>query len=302
MCRLPEYEDLTFGVISMVGTDQAVVIDTILRKRLTVSEYKKRRILCGNASQFQGDERDIILLSIVDSPAEKPLNLRQRDEAKKVFNVAASRACDQMWVVHCLRPEKDLKPGDLRYRLIKHAQDPNGLRKKTIKKEEVFKSDLQKSIFKELKSRGYRVLLNFEVGLRAIDIVAEGEDRQRLAIQCDGDCIKTHEELLFEMEYYKTLRRIDWDIFHIRSSEYYTDPEETFDRLVHHLTDVGITPARAEPSEPKTVSQDLYEMVTKKARNIRIRWNEPISPPMSPSIEDPKTEENTESGQAGIDS
>ncbi len=57
------------GVISMVGTDQAVVIDTILRKRLTVSEYKKRRILCGNASQFQGDERDIILLSMVDSPA-----------------------------------------------------------------------------------------------------------------------------------------------------------------------------------------------------------------------------------------
>jgi superfamily I DNA and/or RNA helicase len=196
MCRLPEYEDLTIGVISMVGTDQAVVIDNILRRRLTVSEYKKRRVLCGNASQFQGDERDVIFLSMVDSPAGRPLHLRQRDEAKKVFNVASSRACNQLWVVHSLKPDRDLKIGDLRYRLLKHAQDPTGLRKKTIVKEEVFKSDLQQSVYKELQSLKYRLLLNFEVGLRTIDIVAQGEERQRLAIQCDGECIKTEEDLL----------------------------------------------------------------------------------------------------------
>ena len=172
MCRMHEYEDRTFGVISMVGTEQAAVIDRILRKRLTVSEYKKRRILCGNASQFQGDERDVILLSLVDAPAGRPLPMRQRDEAKKVFNVAASRACDQLWVVHSLKPDWDLKPGDLRYRLIKHAQDPTGLRKKAITKEEEFKSDLQKSVFTELQSRKFQVSLNFEVGLHAIDIVA----------------------------------------------------------------------------------------------------------------------------------
>jgi superfamily I DNA/RNA helicase len=278
MCRIPEYEDLTMGVISMVGTDQAVVIDTILRKRLTVSEYKKRRILCGNASQFQGDERDVILLSMVNSPAGGPLHLRQRDEAKKVFNVASSRACNQMWVVHSLEPDRDLKPGDLRYKLIKHAQDPIGLRKKTIKKEEVFKSDLQRSVFKKLQSQKYQVLLNFELGLRSIDIVAQGEERQRLAIQCDGECVKTEEDLIFEMEYYMTLRRLNWDIFHIRSTEYYTDPEKTFKRLLRRLKKAGITPTRQEPSEPKTAAPDLRELVTKKANNIRIRWNEPIKP------------------------
>ncbi|MCZ6769380.1 MAG: AAA domain-containing protein [Acidobacteria bacterium] len=278
MCRMHEYEDLSFGVISMVGTDQAVVIDRILRKRLTVSEYKKRRILCGNASQFQGDERDVILLSMVDAPAGRPLPLRQRDEAKKVFNVAASRACDQLWVVHSLRPDRDLKPGDLRYRLIKHAQDPTGLRKKPITKEEVFKSDLQKSIFTELQSRKFQVLLNFEVGMHAIDIVAQSEDRQRLAILCDGDCLKTQEELCFEMDYFMTLRRLDWDIFHLRSSEYYTDPDQTLKRLLSRLDQAGITPRQTEPSEPKEVSPDLYELVKKKANNIRIRWSEPMEP------------------------
>jgi hypothetical protein len=278
MCRMPEYEDQTFGVISMVGTDQAVVIDTILRKRLTVSEYKKRRILCGNASQFQGDERDVILLSMVDSPAGKPLHLRQRDEAKKVFNVASSRARNQLWVVHSLKPDRDLKPGDLRYKLIKHAQDPTGLRKKTAIKEEVYKSDLQRAIYKELQSQGYQALLNFELGTRTIDIVVQGEDRQRLAIQCDGGCIKTEEDLSLEMDYYTTLRRLNWDILHIRATEYYTDPDKTLKRLSRRLNRAGITPKKSESVEKKSSSPDLYELVTKKAYNIRIRWNEPASP------------------------
>jgi hypothetical protein len=275
---MPAYEDLTIGVISMVGTDQAVVIDTILRRRLTVSEYKKRRILCGNASQFQGDERDVILLSMVDSPAEKPLHLRQRDEAKKVFNVASSRACNQMWVVHSLDADRDLKPGDLRYKLIKHAQAPIGLRKKTITKEDVFKSDLQRAVFKELQSQKYQVLLNFELGLGTIDIVAQGEERRRLAIQCDGDATKTKEDLIFEMEYYMTLRRLKWDIIHIRSTAYYMDSEKAFKRLLRRLKKAGIVPSREEPTEPKAVSPTLYEMVTKKATNIRKRWNEPTRP------------------------
>ena len=229
---------------------------------------------------FRGDERDVILLSMVDSPSDRPLALRQRDEAKKVFNVASSRACDQLWVVHSLKPDQDLKPGDLRYRLIKHAQDPSGLRKKTIAKEEVFKSDLQKTIFTELKNQGYRVSLNFEVGTQAIDVVAHGEGNERLAIQCDGDCIKTNEELVAEMEYYMTLRRLDWDIFHLRSSEHYTDPEKTLKRLLDRLNQADITPMQTQPSETKDTGPDLYEMVTKKANNIRIRWSEPLKPPV----------------------
>jgi len=259
MCRMPEYEDLTIGVISMVGTDQAVVIDSILRRRLTVSEYKKRRILCGNASQFQGDERDVIFLSMVDSPTGKLLHLRQRDEAKKVFNVASSRACNQLWVVHSIMPDSDLKPGDLRYKLIKHTQDPGGLRKKTIVKEEVFKSDLQRSVFRDLQKQKYHVLLNYELGLGSIDIVAQGEDRQRLAIQCDGECIKPQEDLVFEMEYYMTLRRLNWDICHIRATEYYTDPAKAMKGLLNRLKNAGIGPQSGKASGAEAVPPDLYE-------------------------------------------
>ncbi|MEE8137424.1 MAG: AAA domain-containing protein, partial [Thermoanaerobaculia bacterium] len=200
ICRLPEYEDCTIGVISMVGTEQALYIDSILRRRLTVSEYQKRRLLCGNASQFQGDERDIMFLSMVDSPSTRALPRRQREDAVKVFNVAASRARDQLWVVHSLRPERDLKPGDLRLKLITHAMDPKGLRKEVIEPASGFESEFEELVFKGMTEANYRTVLRCQVGEYIIDLVVEGEGGKRVAIQCDGDRRQPAEALPEVME------------------------------------------------------------------------------------------------------
>ncbi len=89
----------TFGVITMVGDKQAEIVDNMLRAQLEPAVYEQRRILCGNPAQFQGDERDVIFLTLVDSKEDSlgPMVLRQ-DGAdgmwKKRFNVAASRAKD----------------------------------------------------------------------------------------------------------------------------------------------------------------------------------------------------------------
>ena len=56
----------SFGVISLLGDDQALVIESILRRRLSPDSFSRHRLLCGNAAQFQGDERDVIFLSMVD--------------------------------------------------------------------------------------------------------------------------------------------------------------------------------------------------------------------------------------------
>jgi very-short-patch-repair endonuclease len=120
----PEYEDQTFGVISLVGEDQAAAIERILRSKLDPAEFARRKITCGNAAQFQGDERHVMFLSVVDGHSTEPLRLRQEDLFKKRFNVAASRAKNQLWVVHSLYPAIDLKPGDLRRELIEYAENP----------------------------------------------------------------------------------------------------------------------------------------------------------------------------------
>ena len=58
----------TFGVVSLVGDKQALKVDSILRQRVEPAEYRRRQLLCGDSAQFQGDERDVMFLSVVDSP------------------------------------------------------------------------------------------------------------------------------------------------------------------------------------------------------------------------------------------
>ena len=77
----------SIGVISLLGDEQHLLIDSLLRQHLRPDLYEKHRLLCGNAAQFQGDERDIVFLSMVDSPPnDGKLPLRSdgpRDRYKK---------------------------------------------------------------------------------------------------------------------------------------------------------------------------------------------------------------------------
>jgi hypothetical protein len=67
MLRHPTYAGKTIGVISMLGEAQALLIQSLLHKEIPGVEIANRRIQAGISGEFQGDERDIIFLSMVDS-------------------------------------------------------------------------------------------------------------------------------------------------------------------------------------------------------------------------------------------
>ncbi|MHC4165147.1 MAG: AAA domain-containing protein, partial [Planctomycetota bacterium] len=275
MCRIEEYQDCTIGVICMVGTEQALYIDSILRRRLTVAQYQRRRLLCGNASQFQGDERDVILLSMVDSPRSRPLPLRQRDDAVKVFNVAASRARDQMWVVHSLHPERDLKPGDLRLKLIRHAMDPTTLRKDVIDMTPGFSTEFEELVFEKLTRANFRTIQHAKVGEYVVDLVVEGGQGKRVAIQCDGDRRQDDEDIAEAMERQLTLERLGWKFIRLRGSEFFRNPDEVIKKLARRLKEIDIEPVGPMQEAPTAApEEDLKEKVIKRAMLIRSRWRE----------------------------
>ncbi|NMD01099.1 MAG: hypothetical protein GYA62_15455, partial [Bacteroidales bacterium] len=97
-----EYDGKTFGVISLLGKKQAEYIEKLLIEKIGVEEIEERNIICGDSASFQGDERDIIFLSVVVAP-NKRYNPLTTDNAKRRFNVAASRAKDQMWLFHSVK-------------------------------------------------------------------------------------------------------------------------------------------------------------------------------------------------------
>ena len=275
----PEYaknqegEPATFGVISLVGDDQAFEIDHLLQRFLPPEEYKRRRIVCGTAAQFQGDERDVMFLSVLDSPRSGPLPFRDQQMFKQRFNVAASRARDQMWVVHSLNPQIDLKPGDLRRRLIEHAEDPQALVRLLAQKEKRAESELERLVMRRLVSAGYHVAPQWMVGSYRIDMVVEGGGK-RLAVECDGDRYHPLEKLQEDMERQAILERLGWTFVRIRGSVFFRDPDRAMASVLARLSSLEIPPEGSQLEGEKEQGQrnELLERLIRRAEELRRDW------------------------------
>ena len=121
-CSLKEYADKTMGVISLQGETQAKYIESKLLTRLSPIELERRRIVCGDAYAFQGAERDVIFMSMVAAPNER-IGALGREPDQRRFNVAASRARDQVVLFHTATLN-DLNPDCMRYKLLKYYLNP----------------------------------------------------------------------------------------------------------------------------------------------------------------------------------
>ena len=276
MTETQEYSSSSIGVISMVGTDQALLVDTILQRKLPVDKYAKHSLMCGNASQFQGDERDIILISMVDSCDNPPLSIRQEDKYQKTFNVASSRARNQMWVVHSLNPATDLKPMDLRLRLINHAENPRAIdelikstQAKADPKSEVF----EPRVIKDLMIEGFRVTPQWKVGAYTIDLVVQGKSK-RVAIECDGDRFHPPEKLSEDIYRQMVLERLGWRFIRIRGTEYFRNPQKTMKRVAEELENLGVEKLGHEiPDTEDDLSDDLQNKILARAAELREKWD-----------------------------
>ena len=275
-----EYSGATFGVISMVSDEATTMrIDELLRRHLSTEEYVKRRIQCGNAAQFQGDERDVMFLAMVDITTGKgPLPLRQ-DGAdnmfKKRFNVAASRARDQMWVVHSMDPETDLKPGDIRRKLIEHARDPYALVRLLDSKEQQTESEFEKLVLRRLIQADYRVTPQWAVGAYRIDLVVEGHGK-RLAVECDGDRWHPREKLQEDMARQAILERMGWRFVRIRGSQFFRNPEQAMQVVFSRLQALAIPPEgnTSAGSDADRQGEALKERIERRAAELRREWDE----------------------------
>lgn len=274
--REPEYENASFGVISLLGEEQALYIDSLLRRYLEPTTYAKRKIQCGNSAHFQGDERDIIFLSMVDTcESDGPLSMRSDGHMgmfKKRYNVAASRARDQLWVVYSLNPETDLKENDLRLQLIQHAKDPSSYSREREKVLLRTESDFEKKVASIIMDAGYKVTPQWKVGSYRIDMVVEGNGK-RLAVECDGDKWHTLDNLQDDLNRQAILERLGWTFVRIRGTQFYRNPDKTMASVFEKLKSMEIPLARnSELKVSVNQDNDLLERVKRNAAEIRDAW------------------------------
>jgi very-short-patch-repair endonuclease len=275
----PEYRNndtgrpMSFGVVSLVGDEQAIEIDNLIRAHISPERYELHRVLCGNAAQFQGDERDVVFVSLVDTAEHGSLSLRDQELFKQRFNVAASRARDQMWIIHSLSPHHDLKPDDLRRQLIEHAEDPARLMSALEEKEKRTQSAFEREVMKRLLAANYRVSPHWRIGTYRLDLVVEGGGN-RLAIECDGDRYRPLEKLPEDMERQSVLERMGWTFTRIRSSEFLRNPARAMKSVFEKLEKLEIPPTSGATGEQHN-EHEVIDRVIRRAEELRKAWSKP---------------------------
>ncbi|MCK0093745.1 AAA domain-containing protein [Rhodococcus sp. F64268] len=245
------YDGKTFGVVVLQGQSQVDVIQNELLARLTPEQWEQRRLRVGAPPDFQGDERHVMFLSMVVAP-EQNIAAMTRTEYQRRFNVAASRAQDQLWLFHS-RTADTLRPTDLRHSLLTYMQSVSPAPAESIpvgvtrsERHEAFGSLFEQAVFLDIESRGYHVNPRVDVNGYFIDLVVTGA-AGKLAVACDGELWHTSPERQgADLERERELTRSGWKFWRVRESEYYFDPVAAMAGLWDELERRGITPDVAD--------------------------------------------------------
>ncbi|HEV8606820.1 MAG TPA: AAA domain-containing protein [Tepidisphaeraceae bacterium] len=285
----PAYKDKTFGVISLLGDKQARLIESKLLAAIGPEEMERRRLICGDAYSFQGDERHVMFISLVVAADDgRRLATLTQPADERRFNVAASRARDQMWLFHSVNPD-DLSQKCLRRRLLEYCLNPqvpqepgddlpfadleaaaSNADRARVPAPPPFESWLEVDVYLQIRRRGFRVLAQHAFAGYKIDLVASGT-HARLAVECDGEDWNGQERYDADMARRRQLERCGWRFWRIRGGTFYRNPESAMQPLWDLLERTGIKPLADVPQAAWTAREEEPEEVPVASKRSRAR-------------------------------
>jgi very-short-patch-repair endonuclease len=270
MIKDPAYRGQTIGVITLQGNKQQDLIRERLIKLVDPSEWDSRQIRVGMPPDFQGSERNVILLSMVMAPNEK-FAAQTKENMTQRYNVAASRAKDQLVLVHSLRSSDLKNTNDLRRQLLDYCLNVEaGLRNPVEgavgmvpenEKIDPFDSLFEQRVHNRIVERGYKVIPQFKPEIDGgpdyrIDLVVVGPFG-KFAIECDGDFWHGGPEAFAsDLIRQEILQRCGWKFFRIPESRFYSDPGY-LDELWPQLEKFVSVKATAVDPKPITIVQEV---------------------------------------------
>lgn len=248
----PRFSELTMGVVTLLGTQQAKLIEGMLLKEVPAEEWEARDLRVGTPADFQGSERDIIFLSMVSAPREARLGSRTKLSDVQRFNVAVSRAKDQVRLFHSLQIQDLTNSEDMRFHLLDYAygvtapgravtMDGRGVVSDDVRDPD-FDSLFEQRVYNRIVERGFTVRPQVSALGYRLDLVVVGS-RGQLAIECDGDHWHGREQYQADLARQRDLERCGWEFFRIRESLYYLDPANALAPLWQMLEERGIRPS-----------------------------------------------------------
>ena len=268
------YYNKNIGIIVLQNSvAQIKAINTAIWKNFDNNFIRNRKLKIGNSYEFQGDERDVIILSMVISKKQedgtpRAIKAFTTKEYERSFNVAASRAKEQVILVYSVNPN-DLNKDCLRYKLITYYNTFNNNNNKIDIK---LNTEFEKDLYKELKKRKIDIIPHFRVGKYEIDFIINDSNGKKIAVECDGDIKNTKEQYENEIVQQDVLMRCGWKFIRIRASQYFYNKEKTINEIMEKIDELQKEDILFE--EPIFKAENFVENKDKAKENIIIEEND----------------------------
>ena len=180
-----DYKPVSIGIISPFRS-QVEAIKKSLMKSFSDATLQRHQIDVGTAHTFQGDERDVIIMSwaIADNSFAQSLSFLQKPN---LFNVAVTRARKQC--ISFLSKDPDSFQAGLMRDYIEHIKTYEAQRQiiQTDGYISTFNNDFEKEVAEALEQQGFDVKGGYEsAGFKCDLLVSSDDKKSSLVIECDG--------------------------------------------------------------------------------------------------------------------
>lgn len=269
-----QYSNKTIGVVSLGLTKHTEKLKNIkedLANEFGKEKIDKHKLIIEDSPKFQGDERDVMIVSLgvaldfqklkENQNAKPRAIISDQDEFKKI-NVALSRAREQMILFHSVE-HNDLQTNDFRNKILSFFKDEakpisqlqidnSNIERYKHNVPEPFDSWFEFDIAKALIENGYSYIepqykvkedetffnprTNQESWVKFyIDLVVHNNGKM-IAIECDGDPFHSlPEDVAYDIERQEFLERVGWKVYRVLYSAFKRNPQEEIQKIIDFI-------------------------------------------------------------------
>ena len=227
-------EPVSIGIISPFRGQVEMIKKAVLQV-FSEATILKHKIEIGTAHTFQGDERDIIMLSwaIADNSYSQSLMFLQKPN---LFNVAITRARKKL-ICFLSKNPKDLPQGLLRsYIESFETYETRNKSDAPVYDENVFKNDFEKVVYDALKAEGLEIQAGKNLSGVSVDLFVKDSEGSQLLVEIDGveDREKTY---ISATKKQAILERSGYRVERISAREWRYSPDACINRVKNILVE-----------------------------------------------------------------
>lgn len=302
-----KFPDSSLGVVAFNQPQQEAILLEIERLRRENAEFefffdedKYEHFFVKNLETVQGDERDVIYLSVgygKDESGQMTMNFGplNQEGGYRRLNVAITRAKERVVVFSSILPEAiDLsKTESMGVKMLKFYLEfavrgaAASLREESAFYPEMgLESAFEEAVYETLTEKGLQIhkqvgYSGFRIDLAVVD--EQNTGRYLLGIECDGatycssKTARDRDRLRQEV-----LERLGWRIHHVWSADWIRNRKREVERILNAVAKASEEARHAELEHSESETQELLESISELPEDVVPYSKTPIVPAGTP--------------------